>query len=1128
MRNKIIPFVVSLIIAINCFMPFSIAEANGDNAEIAYAYLGEKPEIVGFEKVETGNGGTSEPVTRGGLECWLLNNQTGNSKAYINMNLKEEFKKNSIGSVYSVTVQYYDSGNGYFRFLYDKKGYENKEGAIVEMEGLGVWRTKEFLLNDAKLENKVEGWDLRLCITARSSASSISASSVAIRSIVIKKYEGKNPVYLDSFVKRAGNVFEWFSDEKIIYNRYENLTPIEKNAVVKHKFTDKNGYVAYEYSEEINLSGKEIKETQLDFSELERCGVYWYSAEISDKAGEFNSLFKPFEIVIVKTDPDGIRDEYAYYCHHLDRYSNDIADMGADIIAMSNVAGVRTGISWSENEYVQGNFDFGPKSDDIKRLADKGFKMIVQVSNPPERLGGYNVMPNTEYALSEWRNYVKQMVSFAKEYADTYEIWNEPNIASFNKNFNNPSGDGKVYAELFRIASEEIKKAQPEAKVAGASITGSWVDSYRKYYDDAIDAGLWKYLDAISSHGYPYERFEKQTVTHESEQKLYDLYSSAGGKGAEMWQTEVGTTTTDAWVGSPYQQGIQNCRTALFRRRNKSAELFAFYCFERKDCIGSDREDCFGHCSGGYPELSKYNTYFVPTEAFVIITGMNYVMAQSEPVAILDDPNRDIYISQYRSDIFNKDLIELHTYEKAENVSLRLGTDSIKVYDECGNEKVLYGKNGVFSFVLTEAPMYLAGDFTMVELLDKCDFGFGEYEIRVAEHDSFKMNLTVPDTGNYKVEFDLPEGLMVSENKEFKDKKAVIVLENTSQAGNTYGFTARIMEGDKAVGIAEYKVEVTESVIPELNIILDSVKDTTLWTGKIKLHNISSGSTVKGKLNFDGPELFEDLQNINLGIIPAGKVGEVSFALPKISKKGLYTLEYNLCLSNGVKYDFKENIDFTLAKYADKKPVIDGEIQTDEWPGDIAMYADDVSQIKNLPDWMGKNDISGFAIIQWDEENVYLCAEATDDVHCNISEAGSNWNGDNLQFGMFYGTEGFTAIGQASTKFNEISIALNSNTGEVSVWRYLTQHSDKKIGKVENAECMIKRDDNFQKTVYELKIPWSELLADGEQPKEGEKVGFSFVFNETDAGLREGWIEYAGGIAETKNAQLFTYMTLLK
>ena len=59
-------------------------------------------------------------------------------------------------------------------------------------------------------------------------------------------------------------------------------------------------------------------------------------------------------------------------------------------------------------------------------------------------------------------------------------------------------------------------------------------------------------------------------------------------------------------------------------------------------------------------------------------------------------------------------------------------------------------------------------------------------------------------------------------------------------------------------------------------------------------------------------------------------------------------------------------------------------------------------------------------------------------------------------------------------------------------------------------------------------MPWNKLLRSGDVPKEGDEPGFSYVINESDTNLREGYIQYASGIAASKDTSLFTYMLLLK
>ena len=125
---------------------------------------------------------------------------------------------------------------------------------------------------------------------------------------------------------------------------------------------------------------------------------------------------------------------------------------------------------------------------------------------------------------------------------------------------------------------------------------------------------------------------------------------------------------------------------------------------------------------------------------------------------------------------------------------------------------------------------------------------------------------------------------------------------------------------------------------------------------------------------------------------------------------------------------------------------------------------------------------------------------------------------------VIFKDSGVVLIGQAGTTFHEIGIAL-SPTGP-SVYRYLSQDNFYSAGEVENAEAMVKRTGN--KTIYELKIPWKNLLLPNQQPKEGDTLGYSFLINEDDGEGRNGWIEYASGIGLSKDTSLFTVLKLIK
>ena len=72
------------------------------------------------------------------------------------------------------------------------------------------------------------------------------------------------------------------------------------------------------------------------------------------------------------------------------------------------------------------------------------------------------------------------------------------------------------------------------------------------------------------------------------------------------------------------------------------------------------------------------------------------------------------------------------------------------------------------------------------------------------------------------------------------------------------------------------------------------------------------------------------------------------------------------------------------------------------------------------------------------------------------------------------------------------------------------------------------KDEEQKITVYELKIPWSELLPPDCEIKANSKLGFSLLINDNDGSGRRGWLEMTPGIGWYKNGEEFTRILLMK
>ncbi|MEM1058682.1 MAG: LamG-like jellyroll fold domain-containing protein [Verrucomicrobiota bacterium] len=100
--------------------------------------------------------------------------------------------------------------------------------------------------------------------------------------------------------------------------------------------------------------------------------------------------------------------------------------------------------------------------------------------------------------LPDWSDYVTQVVDRYKDRVTYWEVWNEPNAASFNTG-NNPSED---YATLVRLAYAAAKAEDPDAKI-GISIANFHVDYIRQVINALEDQGAAGSFDFIAVH--PYE-----------------------------------------------------------------------------------------------------------------------------------------------------------------------------------------------------------------------------------------------------------------------------------------------------------------------------------------------------------------------------------------------------------------------------------------------------------------------------------------------------------------------------------------------------------------------------------------------------------------------------------------------
>jgi beta-glucosidase len=171
----------------------------------------------------------------------------------------------------------------------------------------------------------------------------------------------------------------------------------------------------------------------------------------------------------------------------------------------------------------------------------------------------------------------------------------------------------------------------------------------------------------------------------------------------------------------------------------------------------------------------------------------------------------------------------------------------------------------------------------------------------------------------------------------------------------------------------------------------------------------------------------------------------------------------------------------------------------------------------------GDSYLSGKMWFDWDAQNLYVTADMTEAAFSQTSTGGDIWKGDSLQVSTTSGVPGSSAAtSDASLEGHyEYGAALTPAGSQLYRWISPSQGA----GLVTDAQVHVTRDDTDHTTLYELAIPWSDLTS--VQPTADSVFSISAMFNNVDTGVRNGYLQWGGGIGDNKNVAEFNMAQLM-
>jgi hypothetical protein len=201
-----------------------------------------------------------------------------------------------------------------------------------------------------------------------------------------------------------------------------------------------------------------------------------------------------------------------------------------------------SGVAWGQVEQKKGEYWWNGLDRAIGNANSQNVKILYVLGATPtwaatnKNQGNYPnkgaaSMPN----MKAWKSWVRAVVNRYGDSIDSYQIWNEANLADFWQ------GSPKQMANLTKAATKIIRQGDPTAKIVSASTTVRLDKAYEKFfpaYLKALKKAKWP-VDAIAVHSYPDGKGTPATRAGLIEKVKTQMKKSKVPASKELWDTEV-------------------------------------------------------------------------------------------------------------------------------------------------------------------------------------------------------------------------------------------------------------------------------------------------------------------------------------------------------------------------------------------------------------------------------------------------------------------------------------------------------------------------------------------------------------------------------------------------------------
>ena len=1058
----------------------------------------------------------------------------GGSSVYADIDVDDALFPTSENGTYAVTVRYFDEGKGWFTVRYeDEESYAAsdiwREAERAVMQNTKTWKEHTFYLDRCILNNSnAANSDFMLAAYARRYGG-FSPEPVFIKSVKIESCMPSAPIILDISSDNYGNIFDG-DDEKELFPIVTNIMKYPLSGEISYRFMTHNGNdLGGEGKLEFNIN--ELEKKQLEAikipENITRYGTYEIEVSVAVK-GNINTQayirnIEPvgydFSIMNKLDEGEPLNRTIKTNSHIGTKYGDP--DITLKLTREAGFSGIRDELRWETAETQKGRYTYPEPARDWVPVAGENNLDRMWILDFGNLLYADNVKAFPDNSLfpgyeNAFLNYVDWISNTFKGDIEYYQFWNEPDV----KGFNHHRSSAEQYTKMLKKVYETVKKNDPDGEVVGFGVSRYGID----YVRDSVACGAADYMDAASFHPYQFSGKFSGAVYKEKVQEMHDAFAAVGKPDMPLYITEMGIAAYPEGGLWPNEYGSAAQNIQLWTITQAEELVDSLYAFHYVNPIpttlwenAASQENRWGFINHEN-ERVPYSARPAGIAAAAYNKLVGNVKLVNKYIHTVDDEGHQTYVYHLKRELDGKDVLVYWTEYGSQTFGINLGTDRAQAFDLYSNyEGDLKATNGVFTLTSSFEPAYLIGDFSDFSI---CDAVINTNGGRISAYYNDYIDISYKDQSGRKLraEISADDAVTVLKNDGISNGEGVVSLLVGNDMQDEANIGVKLYDSDEnMVYNAKYHVinsnaaiDTTAFLSPynemintrrSLNLTIQNTTKTCSLTGDVEvdLTGIGGAKQIRKIVNLK-PYQSTTLQ-YNMPVYNSEYIMEIPVSyelegMPEIQTETIRIIPQIECA------------------YAKKAPTINGKYDRTEWKDGNWFKAEDYIGTHKYATWEGKDDVSVTSKMMWDEKNLYLVAEVTDDVFFNPYDGEFSWQGDGIQIGIANEEQVKTMGSDLGEEYAYTDITMyHAPDGGNKIYRNTVQFSDLPVF------CFIDGKFSFErygsKWIYRASIPWDEILGEDHPVKEGDNLRMGLLVNDNDGDGRN-YIEFCEGIAHDK------------